>query len=129
MERLSYSRDVDLISENVSSLSEQFQALHFRNHNGMLSDFVGEITLYRIRLQFGQDVPDSGQEHPAREMRVDFTFLLLWSFRGQQPAQETKCFAEGNTDISTLISEMRTTAVNGAAEKPGTVRISSSWCG
>ena len=73
MERLSYSRDVYLISENVSSLSEQFQALRFGNHNGMLSDFVGEITLCRIRLQFGQDVPDSGQEHPAHS---DDRFLV-----------------------------------------------------
>lgn len=38
MKRLSYSRDVYLISENVSSLSEQFQALRFGNHNGMLGD-------------------------------------------------------------------------------------------
>lgn len=43
------------------------------NHNGMFSDFVGEITLCRIRLQFGQDVPDSGQEHPAHS---DDRFLV-----------------------------------------------------
>ena len=73
MECLSYSRDVYLISENVSSLSEQFQALRFGNHNGMLSDFVVEMTLCRIRLQFGQDVPDSGQEHPAHS---DGRFLV-----------------------------------------------------
>ena len=73
MKRLSYSRDVYLISENVSSFSEQLQALRFGNHNGMLSDFVVEMTLCRIRLQFGQDVPDSGQEHPAHS---DDRFLV-----------------------------------------------------
>ena len=73
MERLSYSRDVYLISENVSSLAEQFQVLRFGNHNGMLRDFVGGITLCRIRLQFGQDVPDSGQEHSAHS---DDLFLV-----------------------------------------------------
>lgn len=53
-------------------------------------------------------------------------FLLLWSFPGQQPAQETRCFAEGKTDISTPISEKSAMAVIGAAEKPGTVRINSN---
>ena len=52
-------------------------------------------------------------------MRVDFTFLLLWSFRGQQPAQETKCFAEGKTDISTPISEISATAVKGGGRETG----------
>ena len=58
-----------------------------------------------------------------------FHFLVALVITGQQPAQETRCFAEGNTDISTPISEMRARAVNGAAEKPGTMRISSSWYG
>ena len=73
MKRLSYSRDVYLISENVSSLAEQFQALGLGDHNGMFGDLIGEITLCRIRLQFGQDVPDSGQEHPAHS---DDRFLV-----------------------------------------------------
>lgn len=31
----------------------------------MLSQFIFKITLCRIGLQLRQDVPDSGQEHPA----------------------------------------------------------------
>ena len=31
----------------------------------MLRQLVGKITLCGIRLQLGQDVPDSGQKHPA----------------------------------------------------------------
>lgn len=73
MKGLSNSRDVYLISENVSSLAEQFQALGLGDHNGMFGDLIGEITLCRIRLQFGQDVPDSGQEHPAHS---DDRFLV-----------------------------------------------------
>ena len=73
MKGLSYSRDVYLIGKNVSSLSEQFQALGLGNYNGMLSNLVGKITLCRIGLQFVQDVPDSGQEHPAHS---DDRFLV-----------------------------------------------------
>ena len=41
---------------------------------------------------------------------MDFTFLLLWSFRGQHPAQEARCFAEGYladklTEHSVVISK------------------------
>ena len=39
----------------------------------MLRNLVSEIPLCRIRLQFGQDVPDSGQEHPAHS---DDRFLV-----------------------------------------------------
>ncbi len=56
-------------------------------------------------------------------MRVDFNFLLLWSLRGQQPAQETRFLAVGNTDILMPISEIKAIAVIGSVEKPGTVRI------
>ena len=58
---------------------------------------------------------------PAREMRVDLPFLELWSLRGQQPAHETRCFAEGNTDISAPISEISAMAVIMFPEKPRTV--------
>ena len=36
---------------------------------------------------------------PAREIFVDLTLPPLWSLRGQHPAHEQRCFAEGNTDI------------------------------
>ena len=54
-------------------------------------------------------------------MRVDLTVLLLLSFLGQQPAQETRFLAVGNTDISTPISEMTVIAVMGLLLKAGTV--------
>ena len=64
----------------------------------------------------------TGQDdYPAREMRVDLTCLELWSLRGQQPAHETRCFAEGNTDISAPISEISAMAVIMFPEKPRTV--------
>ncbi|KUE74653.1 hypothetical protein ASJ35_18005 [Ruthenibacterium lactatiformans] len=46
-------------------------------NNRMLRQLVSEISLCGIMFQFGQDVPNSGQEYPAREMRVNFIFLLL----------------------------------------------------
>ena len=45
----------------------------------------------------------------------------LLSLRGQQPAQETRCFEVGKTDISTPISEMTEIAVIGSEFKPVTV--------
>ena len=39
--------------------------------------------------------------------------MLLWSLRGQQPAQETRCFDNGNTDMSGSISERMAIAVIG----------------
>ena len=38
-------------------------------------------------------------------MRVDLTVLLLLSFLGQQPTHKMRFLDEGNTDISTPISE------------------------
>ena len=59
------SRNIYLVRENIPPLAKQFQALSLRNHNRVLSQLVGEITLRGIRFQLGQDVPDSGQEHPT----------------------------------------------------------------
>lgn len=61
------------------------------------------------------------RQEPAVEIRVDLTVLLLLSFLGQQPAHETGFLDEGNTDISTPISETTVIAVKGFLSKPGTV--------
>ena len=61
------------------------------------------------------------KQEPAVEIRVDLTVLLLLSFLGQQPAHETRFLDEGNTDISTPISETTVIAVKGFLSKPGTV--------
>ena len=58
---------------------------------------------------------------PALEIRVDLTLESLLSLRGQQPAQETRCFEDGKTDISTPISDMTEIAVLGSELNPGTV--------
>lgn len=62
---------------------------------------------------------------PALEIRVDLTLELLLSLRGQHPAQETRCFEVGKTDISAPISEMTEIAVMGSEFKPGIVRSNS----
>jgi hypothetical protein len=60
---------------------------------------------------------------PARVIRVVFSFPALSLFCGTNPAQEHRCFAVGNTDISTLISEIIEIAeINWI---PGTVKSSS----
>lgn len=52
---------------------------------------------------------------------MDFILPLLWSLRGQQPAQETRCFDDGNTDMSGPISERMAIAVIGFLSNPGRV--------
>lgn len=61
------------------------------------------------------------QVHTGTGNASGFDLLELWSLRGQQPAHETRCFAEGNTDISAPISEISAMAVIMFPEKPGTV--------
>lgn len=63
--------------------------------------------------------------HNRSIAQSDLIFLLLWSLRGQHPAHETRCFAEGKTDISPPISERTWMAVIGFLSNPGTVRIRS----
>ena len=66
------------------------------------------------------------RKEPARDILVDLTFCALLSLRGQQPAQETRCFDVGNTDISAPISARIRIAVKGSLDKPGTVLMKSS---
>lgn len=49
----------------------------------MLGYFVSKITLSRIRLQFGKDIPDSGQEHPTHSN--DRLFVTTASFDSAIP--------------------------------------------
>ena len=55
-------------------------------------DRIGDLNQQRFQITAGTG--DAGGFH---------LLVTLVSSR-EQPAQETKCFAEGNTDISTLIS-------------------------
>ena len=54
-----------LVFEDISALAKQRQPLCLGDYNRVFGQPIIKITLWGIRLHFGQDVPDSGQEHPA----------------------------------------------------------------
>ena len=98
------------------------------------ASFQPAVALFAFGILVGLDnsvcdLNENGLEVNARARnagRFHFTVALVVA-RGQQPVQETRCFAVGNTDISAPISERIAIAVKGSPERPGAVRIRLSW--
>ena len=83
---------------STTLFEQKIAVLNFRVLCGLAN---GESALHKQR---------GLRKAPAREIRVVFFLPALSLFCGTSPAQEQRCFAVGNTDISTPISEIMVTA-------------------
>ena len=56
---------INFVLEDITSFAKKLQPLRFGNYNGMFRQLILQISGSRVRFQFGEYVPDSGQEHTA----------------------------------------------------------------
>ena len=109
-EHLAHSDNGFLVT--TTSLDAAIAFSKFRMHSGM-DERVGHLNQKRFQVR-----ACTGN---ASGLNICAALVIL----GQQPAQEHRFLAVGNTDMSPPISERTAIAVIGSLPRPGTVR--RSW--